>query len=296
MLPKVLVTGAGGMLGSSVMAALRTKHQVAGWSRSQDGPDLYSVDATHSTQVARFFDENRPDVCVHCIAAADVQACEQDPDMAYETNVRTTENVALACVRQAVKLVYISTEYVFDGASQVGYSEDDAPNPLQTYGRTKLLGEERASSVPHHLTVRLPVLYGSPVPGRSRGWIESLLLLLRQGRTVELDDGVERQPTWTVDVATVLEQAIAERVTGVLHVASRERLTKLAWGRKIAEAAGLPRSLVQPAPSAPDAQGVPRPARPWLLTDQLEQLGIRPPADVSHRVVPYVRSLSVHSG
>lgn len=296
MLPKVLVTGAGGMLGSSVITALRARHQVAGWSRTQEGPDLHSVDATRRTQVDRFFDEYRPDFCVHCVASADVQACERDPGMAYELNVRTTENVALACVRNAVKLVYISTEYVFDGTSDDGYSEDDTPNPLQTYGRTKLLGEEQASKVPDHLTIRLPVLYGSPVPGRSRGWIESMLLRLVQGRAVELDDRVERQPTWARDVATVLDQAIADRITGVLHVASQERLTKLAWGRKIAEAAGLPASLVQPARSALEEQDIPKPARPWLLTDRLEHWGIRPPADLSRRVVSHVRSLPALSG
>ncbi|MEW2343209.1 SDR family oxidoreductase [Streptomyces griseoaurantiacus] len=288
---KVLLTGAGGLLGGAVLPALRARHEVVGWSRSRPAPDLYSVDATRSTEVDRFFDAHRPDVCVHCVAAPDVAACERDPDMAHALNVRTTENVARACARQAVRLVYLSTEFVFDGKSETGYAEDDVPNPLQMYGRTKLLGEERASEVPEHLIVRLPVLYGAPVPGRGRGWIERMLLALSEGRTVELDDRVERQPTWTEDVAAVLEEAVARRETGVLHAASRERLTKLAWGRKLAEAAGLPGTLLRPARAVPEGQEVPRPARPWLLTDRVEQRGMRVPAGVSHHAESYVRSL-----
>ncbi|WP_030382721.1 MULTISPECIES: SDR family oxidoreductase [unclassified Streptomyces] len=288
---KVLITGAGGMLGGAVTAALAARHEVVGWSRSRTGPDLFSVDATRATEVDRFFDGHRPDVCVHLVACADVAVCERDPGLAHELNVRTTENVARACARHAVGLVYTSTEYVFDGTSESGYAEDDTPNPLQIYGRTKLLGEERVREVPGHLTVRLPILYGPPVPGRAHGWVEAMLRALGEGRPVELDDGVERQPTWTGDVARALEQAVSGRMTGVLHVASRERLTKLAWGRRIAEAAGLPASLLRPARPVPDGHGVPRPARPWLLTGRLERHGVDVPADVPHHVKSHVRSL-----
>jgi len=279
------------MLGSHVLAVLSAKNDVAGWSHSSDRAPLHRIDATSAQQVDHFFRTHTPEICVHCIASPDVQACERDPDMAERLNARTTEHVARACTEHGAKLVYISTEYVFDGTAVDGYTEDSQPRPLQTYGRTKLRGEEHAAQVPHHLTVRLPVLYGGPVLGRERTWIEALLRSLEQGLPVELDDHFERQPTWAHDVATVLNRAIDEDLEGILHVATQEGLTKFAWGVKLAEAAGLPSSLVRPAPVPAVTSGPPKPARPWLQTHRLQRLGIPPPAGLSERATAYLRSI-----
>ncbi|MET0402428.1 MAG: SDR family oxidoreductase [Cystobacter sp.] len=288
---RVLVTGASGMLGSHVLEVLGARNEVLGWSYSADRASLHRVDATDATQVEQFFLKHTPDVCVHCIASPDVLACERDPRMADRLNVRTTQQVAKVCAERGVKLVYISSEYVFDGTSSDGYREDSQPHPLQAYGSTKLLGEEHAARVPHHLTVRLPVLYGGPVAGRKPTWIEAMLRSLAQGRPVDLDDVSERQPTWSYDVATVLAGALDKEAEGILHVATQEGLTKYAWGVKLAEAAGLPASLLRPVSTPPDASGPPRPARPWLHTQRLRQLGIASPPGVSERAAAYVRSL-----
>jgi dTDP-4-dehydrorhamnose reductase len=287
----ILVTGASGLLGGSLLGVLGAGNHVAGWQRHGNVPGLARVDARQKAEVGRYFAQNRVDVCIHCIAHADVQACERDPRAAYDLNARTTENVAAACVLHGAKLVYISTEYVFDGVSLSGYREDDVPNPLQTYGRTKLLGEQLASGVPERLTVRLPILYGPPIPGRAPGWIETMLQALGGGSAVSLDDRVVRQPTWVRDVAVVLKQVIGRGVTGPLHIASQEGLTKFAWGRKVAETAGLPASLVRPAADAPHPLDINRPARPWLHIDRLHHLGVRAPAGASGRVREHLRSL-----
>ncbi|WNG29803.1 SDR family oxidoreductase [Cystobacter fuscus] len=288
---RILVTGASGMLGSHVLAVLGAKHDVLGWSHGSDRASLHRVDATNASQVERFFRTHTPGICVHCVASPDVLACERDPDMADRLNAQTTEQVARACAEHGAKLVYISSEYVFDGTSSHGYTEDSQPRPLQVYGTTKLRGEEHTARVPHHLTVRLPVLYGGPVPGRKPTWIEAMLRSLEQGKSVELDDHFERQPTWSYDVATVLARAIDEELEGILHVATQEGLTKYAWGVKLAEAAGLPSSLLRPVPAPPETSGPRKPARPWLNTHRLQQLGISPPPGVSERAAAYVRSL-----
>ncbi|WNG35397.1 SDR family oxidoreductase [Archangium violaceum] len=288
---KILVTGASGLLGSHVLAVLSAKNDVVGWSHSADRAPLHRLDATNARQVDQFFRTHKPEICVHCIASPDVLACERDPDMADRLNAQTTEHVARACTESGAKLVYISTEYVFDGTAVDGYTEDSQPRPLQTYGRTKLRGEEHAAQVPHHLTVRLPVLYGGPVQDRKPTWIESLLRSLEQGVPVELDDHFERQPTWSYDVATVLARAIDQDLEGILHVATQEGLTKFAWGVKLAEAAGLPSSLVRPSTAPPESSGPRKPARPWLHTHRLQQLGIPSPPGVSERVAAYLRSL-----
>ncbi|MBU6531389.1 SDR family oxidoreductase [Streptomyces mayonensis] len=306
----ILVTGAGGMLGSRLLTVLGTVNPgntedlevtendnagnlVTGWSYRRPLPGLQRIEATSRAQVDRYFAEHLPQVCVHCVAAPDVQACERDPRMAHLLNAASTENVAQACARHGTKLVYLSTEYVFDGSSRDGYREDDAPNPLQTYGETKLLGERYAAQVPGALTVRLPVLYGDPVPGRTPTWLEAMLEALEQGRPVDLDDHYERQPTWSHDVAAVLARVIADDLTGVLHVAAQEGATKYVWGRAVAEAAGLPSALLRPSRPSPGATGgARRPERPWLRTDRLESLGLRPPAGIHRRAADYLRSTS----
>jgi dTDP-4-dehydrorhamnose reductase/S-adenosylmethionine synthetase len=306
-----LVTGASGMLGSRVMAALgsvdpagdgnsasaagggRTVsgRTVSGWSYSRGLPGLHRVDATSRAQVDRYFAAHTPQVCVHCVACPEVQACERDPRAALLLNATSTQYVADACARHGTKLVYLSTEYVFAGTTRDGYREQDTPDPLQTYGRTKLLGERHAATAPGALTVRLPVLYGDPVPGRPATWLEAMLDALEQGRPVDLDDTYVRQPTWSHDVAAALLRAIADDITGVLHVAAQEGATKYAWGRAVAEAAGLPARLLRPAGPPPAAPGgAARPERPWLRTDRLEALGLRPPAGVGRRAADYVRT------
>ncbi|MEU3188775.1 SDR family oxidoreductase [Streptomyces sp. NPDC006923] len=288
---RILVTGASGMLGTDMVTALSAGNEVTGWSNSQHRPDHWRIDATSRRQVDQFFAENSLDICVHCIANADVQACESDPESAARLNAETTRNVAEACVRHGVKLVYISTEYVFDGTAPHGYTESDIPRPLQVYGRTKRQGEIYASGVPGQLTVRLPVLYGSRVPGRGPTWTESLLHALERGTPVELDDQFERQPTWTRDIAGLLERAISRDLDGILHLASQEGMTKYAWGKRIAAAAGLSVSLLRPLRTPPPASGVAKPVRPWLSAARLELLGMRPPAGVSERVAPFLRSI-----
>ncbi|MBQ1082036.1 SDR family oxidoreductase [Nocardiopsis sp. B62] len=295
----ILVTGASGMLGSRVMRAFRTGvpedtqfpetvNTVTGWSYRNDAPGLHRVDATSPEQVNRYFADHTPQVCVHCVAAPDVQVCERAPRTAHLLNAKTTENVALACERYGAKLVHISTEYVFDGSASDGYREDDTPAPLQTYGETKLLGEHHAALAPGALTVRLPVLYGDPVPHRAPTWLEAMLEALGQGHSVDLDDHYERQPTWSHDVAAILARAIADDLTGVLHVATQEGATKYEWGRIVAEAAGLSPDLLRPTQPAPG--GVVRPERPWLRTERLESLGLLPPPGISRRAVDYLHS------
>ncbi|QXE34224.1 SDR family oxidoreductase [Streptomyces sp. GMY02] len=289
---RILVTGAGGMLGAELMTTLSAVgNEVLGWSYSQDHPNCRRMEAGSRRDVEAFFAEQPLDVCVHCVANADVQQCEDDPGMARRVNAETTRIVAEQCARRGVKLVYISTEYVFDGTAPDGYEEKAAPLPLQIYGETKRGGELHTSRVPDHLIVRLPVLYGQRVPGRGPNWTESVLQALRNEVSLELDDRLVRQPTWTSDVARTLERALAADLGGILHVAAQEGVTKYAWGRKIAEAAGLPLSLLRPSRGPRTESGALRPARPWLRTARLERLGIRPPAGVSEQVLPYLRSM-----
>jgi dTDP-4-dehydrorhamnose reductase len=148
---RVLITGATGLLGAEVVKHFRKNwHQVLECSRAPltvVDSHRASMDITDPDQVEAIFDAFRPDVVVHCAAKTNVDACETDPQEAYRVNTFGTEVIAAHCQRVGAVCVYISTDYVFDGAKSAPYHEYDAPNPLSVYGRSKYLGEGAVAGV-----------------------------------------------------------------------------------------------------------------------------------------------------
>jgi dTDP-4-dehydrorhamnose reductase len=141
---RVLITGATGLLGAEIVRQCRA----AGWdtlgtARTPPPDSNYApMDITDPDMVRAAFDAFRPEVVVHCAAMTHVDACENDPQEAYRVNTFGAEVIAAHCQRVGAACVYISTDYVFDGAKGAPYHEYDAPNPLSVYGRSKYLGEQ----------------------------------------------------------------------------------------------------------------------------------------------------------
>ena len=239
---QVLITGASGFLGSRVLARIPS---AIGWHHHRAAPNTVPVDITDARAVDRFFAEHRIDVCIHCAANPNIDSCEAGPAAAHRLNVEGTRHVA----RQKVRLIHISTDYVFDGAL-AAYIEEDPPAPLQVYGRTKAEAEAIAAAAPGSLIVRLPLLYAAPPQAGA------------------LDDTALRQPTHVDDVAAILARLVDTNVTGILHVAANKGTTKYQWALRHAPDA----SKIHRAPPTPN-----RPLRSWLSTDKLEslQLGVR---------------------
>ena len=151
---RVLVTGARGMLGSVLLPCLQPEHQVY-------GVDQKDFDIGEESAVERAFRELRPEFVFHLAAYTDVDGCEANPAKAEQVNSVGTRNVARACAEIGAGLLYVSTDYVFDGRGNRPYREDDAPNPLSVYGLTKLRGERYVQAlVARHMIVRSSWLYG----------------------------------------------------------------------------------------------------------------------------------------
>jgi len=136
---RVLVTGAQGMLGSVLLPCLQSEHQVC-------GVDQKDFDIGEEAAVGRAFLELRPEFVFHLAAFTDVDGCEANPSKAEQINALGTRNVARACAEIGAGLLYVSTDYVFDGRGKRPYREDDCPNPISVYGLTKLRGEARSST------------------------------------------------------------------------------------------------------------------------------------------------------
>jgi dTDP-4-dehydrorhamnose reductase len=272
---KAVVTGSRGLLGSEVMRYFTSHGTADGWS-SGAHKGYWQVDVTDQQAIDHALDLDQPDVIIHCAANPNIAACQADPAAARELNALAVRKIAASAAARKVRIVYVSTDYVFSGAKD-GYTEDDQPDPLQVYGRTKAEGERYCLATADGLVVRLPLLYGTGHVVPKATFPEQVLRNLRTGKEVPADEVEIRQPTLTVDVAEILHQLAEQHVTGIVHVAAQQGITKYQWAVGIAEEVGLDPSLIRPTRPSANSN---RPARSFLLDRRLRELGISPPRAV----------------
>jgi dTDP-4-dehydrorhamnose reductase len=270
----IVVTGARGLLGSAVSCRFGWSGAI-GWSHG-DHEGYRKVDVTSQDSIERALDaaEIAPEAIIHCAANPNTAACEADPDMARELNAEAVRKVATAARDRGIYLVYISTDYVFAGDKEDGYTEQDPPSPLQVYGATKALGERYCLEVADGLVVRVPLLYGVGYALARTTFPAQVVTSLRAGDEVKADAVEVRQPLLTTDAADVLHQLVRARARGIVHAAPQHGTTKYDWATEIAKLLNLDATLIQPTAPPPGAK---RPLRSWLHDQRLRELRIQPP-------------------
>jgi len=227
---RVLVTGAQGMLGSVLLPRLQAEHQVC-------GVDQKDFDIREEAAVGRAFRELRPEFVFHLAAFTDVDGCEANPQMAEQVNALGTRNVAGACAEIGAGMLYVSTDYVFDGRGKRPYREDDCPNPLSVYGLTKLQGERHVQAlVARHVIVRSSWLYG---PG-GKNFVATILRLAREGRDLRVVSDQRGSPTYTRHLAIKFAELLATRVCGVFHVTGGGDCSWFEFAEAIVQSGGYP--------------------------------------------------------
>ncbi len=209
---RVLVTGAGGMLAQAVCRALRTRdHETLALEHGE-------LDVTDARAVERSIAEARPHAVVQCAAYTRVDDAEADEDRATLVNAGATGFVARACLQVGARLLYPSTDYVFDGTGTRPYRPDDEPGPLNAYGRSKLRGEAAARVAGDWLVVRTSWLYGAG----GRNFVASILGRAAEGGPLRVVADQRSSPTWTGDLAPVLVALLEQGARpGVYHAANR---------------------------------------------------------------------------
>ncbi|CAL8401397.1 unnamed protein product [Boreogadus saida] len=275
----VLVTGASGLLGRAVLA----EFQKGGWravgtAYSRARGSLLRCDLLDEEAVRSLLNQHTPDVIVHCAAERRPDVVERHPEAAENLNVHATGALAKEAAAAGVVFLYISTDYVFDGR-RPPYGEDDAPNPLNQYGRSKLAGErETFRQCPGAVVLRVPILYGE-VESVAESAVTVLWPGVQQGaaESCVLDHCQQRFPTYTGDVAAVCRN-IAERslqdasVQGIFHFSSKEQMTKYQMAVAMATAFNLPSTHLIPLTEAPP--GVSRPQNAQLDCSRLQLMGL----------------------
>jgi len=248
-----LVTGAGGMLGTDLVAALTSRGEPV------TGLDRARLDVTDAAAVTDAIARCRPDVVVNCAAWTAVDDAEASEEQALAVNGGGAANVAAACARFGARLVQVSTDYVFAGDAGRPYAEDDVPAPRTAYGRTKLVGERAVlGRLPGSgYVVRTAWLYGAHGPSFAR----TMIKLEDQRPTVDVVDDQRGQPTWAVDVARQITALVdAAAAPGIYHATSSGEATWFELAREIFGLLGADAARVRPIPSSALPTLAPRPA------------------------------------
>lgn len=285
---KILLTGARGLLGRDCCEVFRRHHEVLAVGRQDlDITDPAQVDAA----VSRF----RPEAIVNCAAFTRVDLCETERDQAVRGNITGPRNLALSAARQGALLVYISSDYVFNGQKPPPspYLEDDPTGPLSWYGHTKLEGERAVQdSGARHLIVRTSWLYGRHGPN----FLKKILQMALSPQITELKvvDDQFGSPTWSYRLALQLARLLEAGGQGIYHASAVGYCTWFELARHFLASLGVTKNL-KPCPTTDYPTPAARPRNSILGNRRLEEAGLnvmRPwQEDVDEFVAAYKEEL-----
>ncbi len=250
--PKVLITGAGGMLATALERVLGTVCSLATFTESQ-------LDITNRDAVLDAVRKVGPDVIVNAAAYTAVDRCETEERRAALVNGTAVGYLAQAAEATGTRIVHFSTDYIFDGEKEGPYREDDIPNPVSAYGRSKLLGEQELVRFTRHaIVIRTQWLYGE----NGNNFVDTIIQLARQRDELKIVDDQYGSPTYTMDLARVVGWFVEHRddhpdVWGQVFNFSNEGVVSwFGFAREILRLAGIGTRLIPV-----DTAAFPRPAR-----------------------------------
>lgn len=267
---KVLVVGARGMLGQDLVPVLqRVGHEVVSADRTPS-PKSETLDITDLEQVRRCFAESAPEAVFNVAAYTNVDGAEEDVDGAYRINALGAWNLALACQDLDIPLIYISTDYVFDGTRGSAYDEYDVTNPQSVYGRSKRAGEIHVERLCRkHYIVRTSWLYGHA----GKNFVETILKAGAERPELRVVNDQWGCPTATADLAEVLVRLLESGRYGTYHVTGQGVCTWFDFAAEILRLGGLS-TPIHPQTTEELNRPAPRPAYSELRNYALELAGL----------------------
>ena len=222
---KILVTGARGMLGQDLCPILEDN----GYEVVETDVDTLNI--TDFDIVKKVLEIEKPDIVIHCAAYTNVDKAEEDLEIATNINVKGTENLAKYCGKHDITLVYISTDYVFDGTKEGAYTPDDKPNPINNYGLTKYKGELAVQKYCKKFYIaRTSWLYGI----HGKNFVKTMISLKSRPKLKVVDDQVGC-PTWTVELANGIVRLLTEEPFGIYHICGSGKTSWYGFAKKIFE-------------------------------------------------------------
>ncbi len=265
---RVAVLGSAGQLGRDLLP--RLKGEVIPLTRAD-------IDLATPANALGFLESVRPDVLVNCAAYNLVDKAEDDPAPAFAVNEGGVVTLAVACAALEVKLVHVSTDYVFgsDTARTTPYLETDTPGPVSQYGRSKLAGEAFVRQYRQHLAVRTCGLYGVWGSGGKGGnFVETMLRVACQGKPLRVVADQRCTPTYTADLAEGIAELIEKGTTGLIHLTNSGDCTWHEFAAKIFELSSITTDLT-PITSAEFGAKAQRPGYSVLGSNRTEETGVK---------------------
>lgn len=227
---KVLVTGANGQLGYDVVKELQ-KQNIECYGATRQDFDIVDFEATK-----KFITNYMPDAVIHCAAYTAVDKAEDEQGLCYLVNASATENIAEICKKINAKMLYISTDYVFDGTKDGFYKVDDKPNPINVYGKTKLLGEQAVQKIlDKYFIVRISWVFGE----HGNNFVKTMLRLGKERKELNVVADQYGSPTYTADLAPLLVEMIKTDKYGVYHATNEGVCTWAEFAEEIFKIAGM---------------------------------------------------------
>ncbi|MEH7179432.1 dTDP-4-dehydrorhamnose reductase [Neobacillus vireti] len=275
---KVVVTGAAGQLGQDVLLELERKNHQA------FGADRLQLDITKEEDVLAYISEVKPDVILHCAAYTNVDAAEENEDAAYQVNAAGTEYLAKAAKQVGAKLLYVSTDYVFDGTASKPYEVDEPTKPLGAYGRTKLAGEQLLQKhLDEFFIVRTAWVFG--VYGNN--FVKTMIRLGKERGEVGVVHDQVGSPTYTADLAQFMVELMETDKYGIYHATNSGICSWYEFAVEIFKQADL-KVTVNPLTSDQFPRPAARPKYSVLSKKMIEKQGLRPLRDWKEALAAYL--------
>ncbi len=257
---KILVTGGSGLVGKAIKQANTT---VVTFGHTD-------MDIAKKDDVFRILNSIKPDCIVHCAALTDVDYCETHKEEAWKVNAEGTKNISQACEDIGAKLIYLSTDFVFDGKKGM-YMEEDKPNPISIYAQAKLAGEDFTKNVDQHVIIRSSVVYGSS----SKKFVWWVLNELSNNRKIKVVEDEYNSPTYVTDLARAILTITKADFAGIIHCAGSERISRYDFALKIAEIYGKDKNLIEKVNSEELKRTAKRPKDCSLNISKAVKMGIK---------------------
>jgi dTDP-4-dehydrorhamnose reductase len=246
---KLVVTGAHGFVAGSVLAQSGDEWQAHAISRGsalagRDDLQWHTCDPRQPGQLAQLFHEVQPRAVIHTAALADIDFCQAHPEAARAANVDLTRTVADLCADAGARLVFCSTDTIFDG-EHAPYSEADVPEPVNFYAETKVEAEQLVNRLGAQAVIaRLSLVVGLPLLGAGNSFLARMIAALKQGRTVSVPAHEVRTPVDVITAGRALLELAAGNHSGIYHLAGHSRVSRLEMARAIALWFGFPQDLI----------------------------------------------------
>jgi len=251
---KILVTGANGQLGKALQEVLKNEEVLF--------TDVEEMDITDKQATEDVFNTFKPTILIHGAAYTDVDGCEENPELARKINANGTESLAEACKKHNCQMIYISTDYVFDGTKKEPYLEEDKTNPQSVYGKTKLEGEKYALGLKNSYIVRTSWIYGE-----GKNFVRTMLALSEKMDEIKVVNDQFGRPTYALDLAKAIYDIIKKQPEpGIYNVTGDGRLISWAdFAQEIFKITGRKTKVVgisteEYLSQYPDKKIAPRPA------------------------------------